>query len=89
MFKLGLVGEVKKVFKKKISLTCSQAIGLQEVQGYFEGKYDLACAKELMKKNSRNYAKRQLTWFRKDKRICWIDLDKVDGFKEIVKQVET
>ncbi|HAH19948.1 MAG: tRNA (adenosine(37)-N6)-dimethylallyltransferase MiaA [Omnitrophica WOR_2 bacterium GWF2_43_52] len=77
MFKEGLVAEVRKAGKKKISLTCSQAIGLKEVRGYLEGGYDLAFAKELMKKNTRNYAKRQLTWFRKDTRILWLDVTKV------------
>lgn len=77
MFQQGLVEEVRRVCKKKISLTCSQAIGLKEVRGYLEGNYDLAFAQELMKKNTRNYAKRQMTWFRKDKRIFWLDVTNV------------
>lgn len=87
MFKQGLVEEVKKILKKKVSLTCAQAIGLKEVRGYLEGKYELTFAKELMKKNTRNYAKRQLTWFRKDKRVQWIEVDKVDALREILTEL--
>lgn len=88
MFLQGLVEEVKKACKKKISLTCGQAIGLKEVRGYLKGDYDVAFAKELMKKNTRNYAKRQLTWFRKDKRVRWIEIDKVNALGEILRQMK-
>ncbi|MFH1198914.1 MAG: tRNA (adenosine(37)-N6)-dimethylallyltransferase MiaA [Candidatus Omnitrophota bacterium] len=77
MFKEGLLREVKKLFKLKLSKTARFAIGIQELKGYFEGKYDLGEAKRLMKRNSRHYAKRQLTWFRKDKRIKWVELGKL------------
>ncbi len=72
MFKIGLVKEVKELLKKKLSKTASCAIGIKEIKGYFEGLYDLDEAKRLVKRNTRWYAKRQLTWFRKDKRITWI-----------------
>ena len=73
MFTLGLVDEVRRLLDYKLSHTCKQAIGIKEVKGYLEGVYDLDYAKELLKKNTRHYAKRQLTWFRKDKRIDWVD----------------
>lgn len=75
MFRLGLVNEVKKLLRMKLSRTASYAIGIREIEGYLSGRYDLNEAKRLIKQNTRNYAKRQLTWFRKDKRICWVNLD--------------
>lgn len=74
MFRQGLLGEAGSLLKKKLSRTASCAIGLAELKGYFDGLYGLDEAKRLMKRNSRLYAKRQLTWFRKDKRIEWIHL---------------
>jgi tRNA dimethylallyltransferase len=74
MFRKGLVREARILLKKKLSKTASFAIGLPELKGHFEGEYDLAEAKRLMRKATRNYAKRQLTWFRKDKRIEWVEV---------------
>lgn len=87
MFQKGLVNEVRNLRKKRLSLTCAKAIGMREIGGYLEGKYDLAYAKELIKKNTRNYAKRQLTWFRKDKRISWIDAGRADILKELMSKI--
>jgi tRNA dimethylallyltransferase len=74
MLKEGLVNEVKKLSKKRLSRTALCAIGIKEIRGFLNGEYDLAEAKRLMQRNSRRYAKRQLTWFRKDKKIKWIRL---------------
>ena len=87
MFARGAVNEARGLLRRKLSRTCGQAIGLKEIGGYLEGRYDLEYAKELLKKNTRNYAKRQLTWFRKDKRINWIDLDKGNVIKEIFNKI--
>ncbi len=88
MFSQGLVNEVTNVLTKNPSLTCRQAIGIKEIQGYLEGKYDLEYAKELIKKNTRNYAKRQLTWFRKDKRIIWLEASKRGLLEQISKSIK-
>lgn len=88
MFESGLVREVRGLIGPILSLTCKQAIGIEEIKGYLEGKYDLEFAKELVKKNSRRYAKRQLTWFRKDRRIHWIDVERRDAVKEILRQIK-
>lgn len=74
MFVRGLLKEVNKLLKLKLSMTASYAIGIKELKGYFDGLYDLEKAKALMKRNTRWYAKRQLTWFRKDNRISWVEL---------------
>ena len=87
MFANGLVGEVKRLLKLKLSKTASCAIGIKEIKGYLSGLYDLSEAMRLMKQNTRNYAKRQLTWFRKDKRIRWINIDDAEKPQEIVKRL--
>jgi tRNA dimethylallyltransferase len=87
MFKQGLVREVKKLLKLKLSKTAFYAIGIRELKSYFQGRYNLEEAKELIRRNSRLYAKRQLTWFRKDKRIKWVDLGSTDKPKDIAKRI--
>jgi len=72
MFSQGLENEVKRLLGHKLSRTASFAIGIRELKGYFEGGYDLGRARDLIQRNTRHYAKRQLTWFRKDKRIEWL-----------------
>ncbi len=74
MFDEGLVREVKRLLKLKLSRTAACAIGIKELKGYFDGSYGLEEAKRLIKRNTRLYAKRQMTWFRKDKRINWIEV---------------
>ncbi len=69
MFAHGLVGEVERLLKSKLSKTATYAIGLKELKGYFDNLYGLDEAKRMVKRNTRLYAKRQLTWFRKDKKI--------------------
>lgn len=74
MFRQGLLSETKKLLKSRLSKTASYAYGIKELKGFFDNLYDLEEAKELMKRNTKFYAKRQLTWFRKDKRIKWINI---------------
>ena len=71
MFEQGILDEVKKLSKKKMSITARGALGYKEVSGYLNGKYALEEAKDLLKKNTRHFAKRQMTWFSRDKRIEW------------------
>ena len=74
MFEQGLVEEIKRVSALPLSLTARKIIGIPEVTGYLKGEHDLERAKYLMKLHSRHYVKRQLTWFRGDKRLVWIDI---------------
>ena len=76
MFRKGLVKEVKKLLKKNLSLTSKKALGIKQVENYLKNEYDLEKAKDLLKRDTRRFAKRQLTWFRPDKRIMWIDIDR-------------
>jgi len=78
MFKTGLLKEVKNLLALRLSKTAAQAIGIKEIKGYLDGCYDLEEAKRLIKRNSRRYAKRQLSWFRRDKRIKWIKIKRAE-----------
>lgn len=73
MFQDGLVNEVETLVKK-YGKTCAafDAIGYREVIDYLDGKISLEQAADIMKHNTWHYAKRQMTWFRKDKNIRWI-----------------
>ncbi len=78
MIKEGLLGEVENLLKMGYdkSLTSMKGIGYEEVIKYFEGELSLEEAINLIKQKSRRLAKRQLTWFRRNKDIKWIDIDK-------------
>lgn len=88
MFKNGLIQEVKRLLEGKATKTCSQAIGYKEVKGYLAGEYGLEKAGELIKKNSRRYAKRQLTWFRGEKRIIWLSASEKNISREILTYIK-
>ena len=83
MMKSGALREVKKLYKKDLSKTARLVIGLRELASFLNGECDLESAKELMKRNTRRFAKRQLTWFRADKRIKWFDVGKYEQKKII------
>jgi len=87
MFTLGLIGEVKRLLKGKLSKTASCAIGIKELKGYFSGDYPLGEARRLIQQESRRYAKRQLTWFRKDKRIKWINVKDKETPQGIARRI--
>lgn len=87
MFTLGLIGEVKHLLKGKLSKTASCAIGIKELKGYFSGDYSLEEARRLIQQESRRYAKRQLTWFRKDKRIKWINIKETETPQRIAQRI--
>jgi tRNA dimethylallyltransferase len=87
MLRRGLLREVKKLLARRLSETAYCAIGIKELKGYFDGLYDLTEARRLIKRNSRLYAKRQLTWFRKDKRIDWIKVGQQEKPQAIAKRI--
>ncbi len=76
MMEAGLLQEAKQLFPRK-SLNALQTVGYQELFGHFEGEYDLEEAMRLLKRNTRRYAKRQLTWFKKDKNVKWFGPDEM------------
>lgn len=86
MMEAGLLEEAKAVYPKR-ALNSLQTVGYKELFAYLDGKYDLHRAIELIQQNSRHYAKRQLTWFRRDNEIHWLNAnddyeknsDSIDG----------
>ena len=72
MIAAGLVDEAKAVYPKR-ALNSLQTVGYKELFAMMDGEYDLDRALELIQQNTRHYAKRQLTWFRRDKDIHWLD----------------
>ncbi len=81
----GLIEEVKEL--KNIGYTSEinslQTVGYQEVFMHLNGEIDYAAMVELIKRNSRRYAKRQLTWFRRDERIKWFMIDNDTDFSKL------
>jgi tRNA dimethylallyltransferase len=76
MFAEGLVEEVKALSGRDLGITAVKALGIKEVSAYLAGDITLEEAREVLKKNTRQYAKRQMTWFKADKRMVWIDADR-------------
>jgi tRNA dimethylallyltransferase len=79
MFREGLVEEVERLNGRRLSLTAEKALGIKEISDFLNGRINVEKAEEELKKNTRRYAKRQLTWFRGDKRVVWIDADRDAG----------
>lgn len=79
MLERGLVDEVRALAERGLTsdTTAGQAIGYKELLDALAGKTSLSEAVELVKRRSRRYAKRQLSWFRHDGRVRWLDLDEL------------
>ncbi len=88
MINRGLLAEAKAYLSKNYSATSAKAIGYKELEPYFKGEISLEEATENLKRATRRYAKRQLTWFRRDKNIHWICTDIMEKEKVIEKAVE-
>ena len=89
MMENGLVEEVKSILSMGYykDLVSMQGIGYKEIIMYLENEITLERSIELIKQKSRNYAKRQLTWFRRDKRIKWIDLDNYSEMETLIEEI--
>ncbi|MDE6362241.1 MAG: tRNA (adenosine(37)-N6)-dimethylallyltransferase MiaA [Clostridia bacterium] len=88
MFEMGLLDEVKQLLSRGVGFEnqSMQAIGYKEFKEYFNGLKTLEETKEIIKQNSRNYAKRQLTWFRKYDFAKWFDPCDVLGMEKEVEK---
>ncbi|MFD1316574.1 tRNA (adenosine(37)-N6)-dimethylallyltransferase MiaA [Namhaeicola litoreus] len=85
MFENGLVEEARKLYTYR-ELNALQTVGYKELFSYFDGQINLDFAIDEIKKNTRRFAKRQYTWFKKDKETIWFDyLTKLDL---IIDQIE-
>lgn len=89
MIEKGLVQEVKGLLDEGYSadLISLQGLGYKQIIGYLQGHYDLEEAVRLIKRDTRHYAKRQLTWFRRDQRIKWFDVLDYASKKELAQEI--
>ncbi len=85
MMSKGLLEEAKNLISKK-HLNALQTVGYKELFDFFEDKTTLEEAIDLIKRNSRRYAKRQLTWFRKDKEIQWFSPNNTEAIIQFIKK---
>lgn len=85
MIKEGLVEEVDGLLKAgyKESIISMQGLGYKEIVRFLKGEYTLERAIEVLKRDTRHFAKRQLTWFRRDDRIQWFQIDKYKDKDEL------
>lgn len=86
MLENGLEAEAADYLSQKNTATSSQAIGCKELKPYFDGEISLAQAADNLRQATRRYAKRQLTWFRRNKEINWIMIDKYASKQEMVEK---
>lgn len=86
MVEQGLVEEVRSLLPYR-HLNALNTVGYSELFDYFDSKTDLETAISQIKQNTRRFAKRQLTWFRKDKEMKWMRADAPNLIDEILKEV--
>ena len=89
MFDMGLVEEVKALMAKGYdkSLVSMQGIGYKEVIDYLNGKTSLEECIDIIKRDTRHFAKRQLTWFKREKVVTYIDKDEFDAEDKCLKEM--
>ncbi|XZF13526.1 tRNA (adenosine(37)-N6)-dimethylallyltransferase MiaA [Chitinophagaceae bacterium MMS25-I14] len=83
MMEQGFLKEAEALFPMR-QLKNLQTVGYSELFAFMEGKTDLATAISLIKQNTRHYAKRQMTWFKKDKEMHWFRADDPDVVEKII-----
>lgn len=90
MFNLGLISEVKNLLKNGITSKnqCMQAIGYKEILDFIDGKISEEQAKESIKLNTRHYAKRQITFFKKLPNLQKLNPNDTDNIKKIIKDLK-
>ena len=86
MLENGLLDEAKDVLSNKLSFTSVKAIGYKELIPYFNGEKTLDECVEKLKMETRRYAKRQITWFKRDLDIKWLYADEYNSFEELLAQ---
>ncbi|MCD8355929.1 MAG: tRNA (adenosine(37)-N6)-dimethylallyltransferase MiaA [Clostridia bacterium] len=87
MVEMGLLEEARQLWEGgKLTGTAGQAIGYKELVPYLQGKASLSDCLDALKRASRNYAKRQLTWLRRDSRVNWLYYNSAEEFPAILQQ---
>ncbi len=89
MIKEGLLDEVNMLLSMGYDkeLNSMKGIGYEEIIEYFDGKLTLDAAIQLIKRNSRRFAKRQLTWFRRNNKIKWVSINNFNNLDEICEYI--
>lgn len=87
MFSRGIIEEIQALEGLNWSKTANKIIGVEEIQKMLRSQSSLEEAKEAMKMNTRRLAKRQLTWFRKDKRLDWVTVDSGDNPGQVAEEI--
>lgn len=89
MIENDFVEEVKNILKKGYNknLNSLNTVGYKEIIQYLDGEITFERAVELIKRNTRHYAKRQITWFRKDQRIQWFEVNDINELDQIAKKI--
>lgn len=89
MFEKGLVEEVRSLLQQGCNEegNAMSALGYKEILPYLRGERSLADTKELLKRSTRRFAKRQLTWFRRDPRLIWFDVLAEGGNQAIAEKI--
>lgn len=84
MVREGLLEEVKKLKDMGYhrGMVSMQGLGYKEMLSYLEGEYSFEEAVRILKRDTRHFAKRQLTWFRREPEVCWVEKDKFDYQEE-------
>ena len=88
MLEAGLIEEARNFFSNTAGSTAVQAIGYKELSPFFKGEAELNECVESLKRATRRYAKRQLTWFRRDKSTKWFYVDEYKSSAELYSAVE-
>ena len=83
MISQGLFAEAQSLYKFR-QINALQTVGYQEIFDYIDGKYDREETIRLLKRNSRRYAKRQMTWFQRDRDVIWTDPNNIDGIIQMI-----
>ena len=88
MLEMGIVDEARELFiNGSLGDTAKKAIGYKEFEPYFKHELPLDACVETLKQETRRYAKRQLTWFMRDKNIKWFNIDQYTNFDSIAEEV--
>jgi tRNA dimethylallyltransferase len=91
MLQAGILNELKKVLKKGYAKNSPglEGLGYQHLLKYLDGKSKLEEAIDSWKRDTRHYAKRQMTWFKKDKRIHWLKVNEPSNPKKIAREIRS
>lgn len=87
MMEAGLLHEVEALYEAYGDVNALKAIGYKELVSYLRGEYGLDEAVRLVKRNTRRFAKRQITWFKRDERIAWFDISMYSCIEDTINDI--